>query len=88
MITAVGHLVSWASEFSLILVFASIAYFGPHGGDVESALQLLFYLFPCINLVVFPLIQVVSSTPLRESLLRAWRSIRTNCYEPGLVVYC
>ena len=64
-VTAVGHAVSWLFEMLLIAMIMFFAYGQPM--HAEAAVQIYLFLFPCTNLVVFPLVQLVTSgTLMRE----------------------
>ena len=67
-ITTVGHFTSWAAE---LLVFVSFAQFLAANEDKLLCFNWIFIriLYPSINYVIFPSVQVIASPDLRKHMI-------------------
>ncbi len=65
-VSCFGHFLSWATEFSVIGVVVIIIFFVDKSKINVDVEELYTFLYPCINLVLFPLVQLMSSPVLRK----------------------
>ncbi len=77
-ISAVGHFISWLTELGVNL-FAVFIVFLVKESEYNENLEALFsFFYPCVNLVVFPFVQVLGSDLLREeakNILACWSGL-------------
>ncbi len=59
-VTALGHFLSWAAEFAIIVMAVLVNYVV----DI-NAREIIVFVYPSLNLVIFPLIQMMASPLLR-----------------------
>ncbi len=65
-VSALGHFFSWATEFSVIGLAIAVMFFVDKAEMDVDVMELVTFFYPCVNLVVFPLVQLVSSAVLRK----------------------
>ncbi len=64
-VTAFGHFLSWATEFAIALM-VNVTFLAFNSNIDVDMVELFGFFYPCVNLVVFPFVQMMSSTVLRE----------------------
>ncbi len=65
-VAAMGHFLSWATEFSILIVVNILSFVDIHCDLKLNMVELLGFFYPSVNLVVFPLVQMMSSRVLRS----------------------
>ena len=66
-VTAVGHAISWVGEAILVGIVLGLAY--GRKDLIQGVTQMYIFMFPCINFVVFPFIQLATSAAFREDVV-------------------
>ena len=74
-VTAFGHFLSWATEFGILVMANVIMYIIGYTNLDFDLVELLAFLYPSMNLVVFPLVQMMSSGVLRSEARRFFKSL-------------
>ena len=78
VITGVGHFISWLTE---ILIFIMIQVIVMASKELKGQIHwdwLFLMLWPSINYVIFPIVQILTSKELREHVF-GWMRPRSNC---------
>ncbi len=65
-VSCFGHFLSWATEFFVIGIVVTIVFFIDKSRIDVDVGELYTFLYPCINLVIFPFVQLMSSSVLRK----------------------
>ncbi len=85
-VSAVGHFLSWATEFSVIGFVIVILFFLKQSDAKASVEELVSFFYPLMNLVLFFTVQLLSSSVLMREA-RAF--FRTTAESPKqTLVYC
>ena len=71
-VSASGHFLSWLAEMSMVSI-TGVFVFLSSGANMTFAIIFWFYVFlwPCFSLIIYPMIQLISSPILRREA-RKW----------------
>ncbi len=80
-VTAIGHFLSWSTEFLVGIIFGIIIF---AFDDVDANIvELVVFSYPAINIVLFPLVQMLSSSVLKAEAAELFKEfvekVRNSC---------